>query len=90
MRIKYQLLSVLFIFVVIITSCQPLESTNVDISSVSGDPSSLLNLIITSRSYNKVDVTEGNECLNCHSDKDLLIKTAKPEEVVESESKGVG
>jgi hypothetical protein len=31
-----------------------------------------------------------NECLNCHEDKARLIETAKPEEVVEAESSGVG
>lgn len=29
-------------------------------------------------------------CLDCHTDKDQLIQTAKTEEVVESESEGVG
>lgn len=29
-------------------------------------------------------------CLSCHTDKEQLISTAKPEEPVESESKGVG
>jgi hypothetical protein len=31
-----------------------------------------------------------NYCLECHSDKQSLIDNAKPEEVVEKESKGVG
>lgn len=33
---------------------------------------------------------EPNECLNCHADKQRLIDTSKAEEVVESESSGVG
>ena len=31
-----------------------------------------------------------NYCLSCHSDKEQLIATAKPEEMVESESSGAG
>lgn len=31
-----------------------------------------------------------NYCVECHTDKDQLIQTAKPEEEVESESEGVG
>jgi hypothetical protein len=31
-----------------------------------------------------------NYCLSCHSDKEQLIATAKPEEMVEAESSGAG
>jgi len=35
-------------------------------------------------------VAAENYCVECHTDKDQLIQTAKPEEEVESESEGVG
>lgn len=31
-----------------------------------------------------------NHCASCHTDKDRLISTAKPEEMVEAESSGAG
>lgn len=37
----------------------------------------------------KIDAQE-NYCLSCHSDKEQLIATAKPEEMVKSESSGAG
>jgi len=37
-----------------------------------------------------VAYTESDHCLSCHSDKQQLIDTAKPEEVVEKESTGAG
>ena len=35
-------------------------------------------------------IAEGDYCLGCHTDKEQLISTAKQEEEVEEESKGVG
>ena len=36
------------------------------------------------------DAVADQNCIDCHSDKDQLINTAKPEEVVEAESSGEG
>lgn len=37
-----------------------------------------------------VAVADVDQCVTCHTDKQRLIDTAKPEENVEGESKGVG
>ena len=73
-------------FVVLLSGC-----SNTDGSMIEEDitkANTLLASVLQSESGS--EKLENNECLNCHSDKDLLIETAKPEEVVESESKGVG
>jgi len=38
----------------------------------------------------EVVVEVADQCLSCHSDKDQLVDTAKPEELVPNESSGVG
>ena len=38
----------------------------------------------------KIKVGESDECAACHTDKQCLIDTAKPEEIVETESSGAG
>lgn len=35
-------------------------------------------------------VAEVDHCVSCHTDKEQLISTAKPEELAEKESSGVG
>jgi hypothetical protein len=37
-----------------------------------------------------VPVVESDQCADCHTDKQRLIDTAKPEEIVEAESSGAG
>jgi hypothetical protein len=76
-------------FTLLVSSCQSNQALNVDRQTMAGEIP-VVSALIDSPSQDNPDIAENNECLKCHSDKDRLIETAKPEEPVESESKGVG
>ena len=78
-------------FTLLISSCQTSQATNVDRQTMDGKiPAANALINSPSQQNNRAGLAENNECLKCHSDKDRLVETAKPEESVESESKGVG
>ena len=59
-------------------------------SSKTAEPATIAPTAISLPIDVSVAYAESNHCLDCHSDKQELIDTAKPEEVVESESSGAG
>jgi hypothetical protein len=69
----------------LISSCQPKADLSVNRQTTPKEVAA----VAPSNSSTQADIEE-NECLNCHSDKDRLVETAKPEEPAEAESKGVG
>jgi hypothetical protein len=73
-------------FTILFSSCRPVQTTRVDRQLVAKEIP-LARALIKSPSQSQ---PENNECLDCHSDRDRLIETAKPEELAEAESKGVG
>jgi len=90
-----QLLRRFGIFIVItmvLSSCTPVElMVGGEENAVQSVETNSKLLIISKTDYGVAENTETNECLNCHSDKNRLIKTADPVvEEAESESSGVG
>jgi len=75
-------------FTMLISSCQTTQALNVDQQTMAGEIP-VVDALVDSPSQS-TDMDETNECLNCHSDQDRLMETAKPEPPAESESKGVG
>jgi len=80
--VKSKLLSTLFVAAFVLSACGAQPATTTPTLTATESPI---------ETETVVDVqSEADECLTCHTDKQRLIDTAKPEEVAESESKGVG
>jgi hypothetical protein len=81
------------IFVLLVSACTSVQAPKTD-TALLGQEVENVNAAPNSpapENEEPTDQPEPNECLNCHSDKDLLIETAEViEEIAESESKGVG
>ena len=74
-----------------VSSCQAGQSSRVDRQTITSELP-LVGVLFNSPPQGiEGDIpNEENECLSCHADQDRLLETAKPEEPVEAESKGVG
>ena len=77
-----KLLSTLVVAVFVLSACGTQPATTTPVPTATG-------ALIETETVVEVQA-ETDECLTCHTDKQRLIDTAKPEEVAESESKGVG
>ncbi len=83
---KLRRILALVITLTVISACSP-TSTAIPVTPASGDP------IPTKAVATVIQPTvepQQDRCVECHTDKSMLIDTAKPEEVVEQESEGTG
>ncbi|MDP1546354.1 MAG: hypothetical protein Q8L87_10050 [Anaerolineales bacterium] len=77
--IRKLLAGILVVLGLILSAC----STGTETQSATDVPTEMETVVVTA--------PESGECLACHTDKQLLIDTARPEELDhEAESKGVG
>ena len=100
------ILSVLLAFMVLLSACGPdeapvpteiaqaeLEPTATEEPTEIPEPTATEEIRLIATSVPEEEVVEENEaaaCIDCHSDKELLIETARVEEEVESENEGEG
>lgn len=87
---RYRWFFLLLIAALLLPGCQTADTTAPDTQAPLQAKVNPLTISISSQQGNIVSELEESECLNCHSDKQHLIDTAKVEEVAESESSGVG
>jgi len=82
----------LTILILVVSACTTLRIADTG-TTMLGEEISQVIALPNSPTPEKIETVQlkANECLDCHSSKDLLVETADPvEEIAESESKGVG
>jgi len=89
---QYRWFFLILIAALLLPGCQTTEATSADLGAqsplqVKVNP---LTISVSALHFGTTSQLEENECLNCHSDKERLIDTAKVEVFVEAESSGVG
>jgi len=77
--VKSKFVSTLVVIVFILSACAPATTASVTATESPVETEAVVEV-----------QPETNECLTCHTDKQRLIDTAKPEVVVEKESSGAG
>ena len=87
-RLPYPLITSLLLCFFFMFACQqeakvPATETGESATEIPASPASPTEV-------NTPEAQASNGCIECHSDKQLLIDTAKPEEVVIAENEGEG
>jgi hypothetical protein len=76
-----RILSLTFLLSLTVWACAPAPQTQIP-TAIPAEPPIPVKM--------DFQVVESDQCAACHTDKQRLIDTAKPEEVVEAESSGAG
>ncbi len=89
----FRQISLFIITTLLFSSCAPGKTVDASVNQTSAQLAEvkLATQTVSQPATGTGEGVEPNECLNCHSDKERLIETAKPvAEAAEGESKGVG